>query len=100
MKGDYAYISRYSLGVRVVDISDPYNITEVGYYDTYPAGNGGGYPGCWGALSLPREPTSSSSGRRWESAPARSRSFASRGLRALCRPTRPQRARRSVVQCE
>jgi hypothetical protein len=44
-----AVISHYELGVRVVDVGDPYNLTEVGYYDTWPSGNGGGFNGCWGA---------------------------------------------------
>ena len=49
--GDFAYISHYSAGVTVVDISDPTNLIEVAQYDTYPfndipdpAGSG-----CWGA---------------------------------------------------
>ncbi|NNE44499.1 MAG: choice-of-anchor B family protein [Gemmatimonadetes bacterium] len=50
IEGDYAYISHYSLGVRIVDISDPFNVTEVGYYDTYPNNDAGGYNGCWGAF--------------------------------------------------
>ena len=48
--GDFAYVSHYSAGVTVVDISDPTNLIEVAQYDTYPfndipdpAGSG-----CWG----------------------------------------------------
>lgn len=48
IKGDYAYISYYADGLRIVDISDPGNIVEVGYYDTWP-GPGGGFDGAWGA---------------------------------------------------
>jgi len=44
IKGNYAYLSHYDAGVRVVDISDPSDIFEVGYYNTY---SGGGL-GCWG----------------------------------------------------
>jgi choice-of-anchor B domain-containing protein len=47
--GDLAVISHYELGVRIVDVGDPYNLTELGYYDTWPSGNGGGFNGCWGA---------------------------------------------------
>ena len=43
IKGDYAYVSHYDDGIRVIDISDPFDITEVGYYDTY-VGFG---LGCW-----------------------------------------------------
>jgi choice-of-anchor B domain-containing protein len=45
---DYLVISYYTDGVKVVDASDPYNLIEVGGYDTYlPAA--GGFNGCWGA---------------------------------------------------
>jgi choice-of-anchor B domain-containing protein len=47
--GDLAVISHYTLGVRVVDVSDPFNLVELGYYDTWPATDGGTYDGCWGA---------------------------------------------------
>jgi len=50
IEGNIAVISHYTLGVRIVDISNPFNITEAGYYDTYPANDGGGYSGCWGAF--------------------------------------------------
>jgi len=48
--GDLAYISHYTLGVRIVDISDPFDIREVGYYDTWPADDGGTFNGCWGTF--------------------------------------------------
>ena len=46
VKGDFAYISHYEAGLRIVDISDPFDIFEVGHYDTY---SGSGL-GCWGAF--------------------------------------------------
>lgn len=49
LKGNYAYISHYTEGLRIVDIGDTYNIFEAGYYDTYP-GVGGGFNGAWGAF--------------------------------------------------
>ena len=49
IKGDYAYISHYKDGLRIVDISDPDSIFEVGYYDTFP-GSGGIFDGAWGAF--------------------------------------------------
>lgn len=48
IRDGFAYISHYSIGVRIVDISDPYDITEAGFYDTYAPDDGGGYDGCWG----------------------------------------------------
>ncbi len=49
LKGNYAYISHYGDGLRIVDISDPNNIFEAGYYDTYTAPNTG-FVGDWGAF--------------------------------------------------
>jgi choice-of-anchor B domain-containing protein len=48
IKGNYAYISHYADGLRVVDISDPNNIFEVGYYDTYSPPSSS-FEGAWGA---------------------------------------------------
>ena len=50
IKGDYAYISHYADGVRIVDIADPTHLVEVGYYDTFPDNTGGLYEGNWGAF--------------------------------------------------
>ena len=47
IKEDLLYVSYYVYGTRIVDISDPYNPTEVGYYDWYP-GQDGLYSGNWG----------------------------------------------------
>jgi choice-of-anchor B domain-containing protein len=41
IKGNFAYISHYASGLRIVDISDPGNIFEAGSYDTADA---------WGAF--------------------------------------------------
>ncbi|MFT5780117.1 MAG: hypothetical protein ACI837_003078, partial [Crocinitomicaceae bacterium] len=46
--GDYLVTSHYSDGVVVHDITYPYNMIEVGYYDTYPLQTAG-FNGCWGA---------------------------------------------------
>lgn len=43
--GDFAYISHYGSGFKVVDIADPTNMVEVGSYDVYP---GGQSPNLWG----------------------------------------------------
>ena len=47
--GNYAYISHFTAGVTVVDISDPTNLIEVAQYDTYPLNDNPDYRGCWGA---------------------------------------------------
>ena len=49
-KGDLAVVSWYTAGTRILDISDPTDPVEVGFYDTFPgamntyAGNWGTYP--------------------------------------------------------
>lgn len=48
VEGNLAYIAHYSAGVRVVDISDPYEPEEIAFYDTQPASDSGGFNGCWG----------------------------------------------------
>lgn len=47
VKGDYIVTSYYSDGVVVHDATYPYNMIEVGSYDTYPLQTTG-YDGCWG----------------------------------------------------
>ncbi len=41
IKGNFAYVSHYTDGLRIIDISDPANLVEVGFYDTSDA---------WGAF--------------------------------------------------
>ena len=48
VRDQYLYASYYVFGLVVLDISDPYSPTLVGYYDTYP-GSQGLYEGAWGA---------------------------------------------------
>jgi choice-of-anchor B domain-containing protein len=43
-----AFISHYTIGVRVVDVSDPFAIVEAGYWDTNPTDDSGAFRGCWG----------------------------------------------------
>ena len=46
VKDDLAYISYYSAGTHIIDIADPTDPLEVGYYDT--TDRTGGFDGCWG----------------------------------------------------
>ena len=46
--GDFIVTSYYRDGVTIHDICDPYNIVEVGNYDTSPSFTGNGFNGCWG----------------------------------------------------
>ena len=47
--GDKYYMANYRAGMRVLDISDiaNQNISEIGYFDTYTAGNGADFDGAW-----------------------------------------------------
>jgi len=48
IRGNYMYQSNYVAGLRVIDISDPVNPKEVGYFDTVPWGeNSAGFAGSW-----------------------------------------------------
>lgn len=51
--GNYAVIAHYTAGIRILDISDPSNPTEVAWYDTYTSSNGASYSGCWGVYKFP-----------------------------------------------
>ncbi|MDQ7013184.1 MAG: choice-of-anchor B family protein [Planctomycetota bacterium] len=45
--GDLAYQANYTSGLRVFDISDPFNAQEIASLDTAPNGNSPGYHGAW-----------------------------------------------------
>jgi choice-of-anchor B domain-containing protein len=49
IKGNFAYISHYTFGIVVVDISDPSNLVQVAHYDTYLPSDNPDFAGCWGA---------------------------------------------------
>ena len=54
VRGNYLYEANYTSGLRIYDISDINNVTEVGHYDTYPATNATTFNGAWGVdASLP-----------------------------------------------
>lgn len=49
IRDNYVFISYYHDGVQVFDMSDPYNVQQAAWYDTYPANaNYIGFQGCWG----------------------------------------------------
>ncbi|WP_316928963.1 choice-of-anchor B family protein [Aquimarina agarivorans] len=49
VKGNLFYLSNYTAGVRMIDISDVANknMTEVGFFDTLPESNGAEFGGVW-----------------------------------------------------
>lgn len=48
VRGNRYYMSNYERGVTVLDISDPSDPIEVGFFDTYPVSNNAGFNGAWG----------------------------------------------------
>jgi len=48
VKGDQAFLSYYTEGLRVLDISDPANVIERGFFDEHPGG--GLFAGDWGVF--------------------------------------------------
>jgi choice-of-anchor B domain-containing protein len=49
VKGNFYYLANYSSGLRVIDISDidNENMTEYGFFDSYPSNNNANYAGAW-----------------------------------------------------
>jgi choice-of-anchor B domain-containing protein len=49
VRGDYLFQSNYEAGLRILDLSnlDGGSMTEVGFFDTYPAGNSESFEGQW-----------------------------------------------------
>ncbi|WP_103069134.1 choice-of-anchor B family protein [Aquimarina sediminis] len=49
VKGNLLYLANYSAGIRVLDISDigNKNITEIGFFDSYPSNNSASFNGAW-----------------------------------------------------
>lgn len=48
VRGNRYYMSNYTRGVTVLDITDPTSPSELGYFDTYPAHDATGFSGAWG----------------------------------------------------
>jgi choice-of-anchor B domain-containing protein len=48
VRGNRYYISNYSEGLTVLDITNPVAPSRVGYFDTYPASAQTGFVGAWG----------------------------------------------------
>ncbi|HLG36475.1 MAG TPA: choice-of-anchor B family protein [Bacteroidia bacterium] len=45
---DYAVTSWYRDGIVITDVTNPANMVNTGWYDTYAQGSGDGFDGCWG----------------------------------------------------
>ncbi len=56
LRGSLCFMSHYQDGLRVVDVSDPYALRPVGWYDTHPA-DGGTSRGAWGCFCFAADST-------------------------------------------
>ncbi len=50
---NYAFVAYYTAGVKVLNITNPENPVELGWFDTYPEANANIYTGCWGVYYFP-----------------------------------------------
>jgi choice-of-anchor B domain-containing protein len=48
VRGNRYYMSNYERGLTVLDITDPANPTETGFFDTYPSSDSASFNGAWG----------------------------------------------------
>ncbi|WP_196137148.1 choice-of-anchor B family protein [Aliikangiella sp. G2MR2-5] len=48
VRGNRYYMSNYERGLTVLDIENPQNPQEVGYFDTFPSSNNASFNGAWG----------------------------------------------------
>ncbi|MEL7187562.1 MAG: choice-of-anchor B family protein, partial [Pseudomonadota bacterium] len=49
VRGNRYYMSNYSRGLTILDITNAASPVTVGRFDSYPSGDGVGFPGAWGA---------------------------------------------------
>ncbi|HET9887064.1 MAG TPA: choice-of-anchor B family protein, partial [bacterium] len=50
IQGNRAAVSWYTRGTRLIDITNPANLAEIGYVDTYPTNDGPNFAGNWGTF--------------------------------------------------
>ena len=50
VRGNRYYMSNYTRGVTVLDITDPASPRELGYFDTYPVSDATTFSGAWGVF--------------------------------------------------
>jgi choice-of-anchor B domain-containing protein len=50
VQGTQCVVSWYTRGTRIIDVSNPTAVSEIGYWDTYPDNDGGGFTGNWGTF--------------------------------------------------
>jgi choice-of-anchor B domain-containing protein len=55
VKGNFVFISHYSYGISVVNISNPAQPVEVAHYDTFAENDAPGFWGCWGAYPFTKD---------------------------------------------
>jgi len=56
-KDNLIYVSHYESGLKVLDYTDPAEVTEVGFYDTYPQRESPDFNGAWGVYPFTQNGT-------------------------------------------
>jgi choice-of-anchor B domain-containing protein len=51
MRGHLLFEANYESGMRVFDVCDVENVSQVAFFDTYPEGNAAGFNGAWGVYT-------------------------------------------------
>jgi len=52
VRDNLLYVSYYSDGIQIFDVTDPENVVRKYYYDTFPGVNNSGFKGAWGVYPL------------------------------------------------
>ena len=50
VNGDNLFLSNYTAGVRIADVSDINTITDIGFFDTFPESDATSFNGVWNCL--------------------------------------------------
>jgi len=56
IEGNTAFVSHYTLGVRMLRLTNPAAIVEIAHFDTYPSDDGSSFSGCWGVYPFFDQP--------------------------------------------
>lgn len=52
VKNNLLYVSYYSDGIQIFDVTDPANVVRKYFYDTYPGMDNSGFKGAWGTYNF------------------------------------------------
>jgi len=53
LRNGFLTLAAYRAGIRIYDATNPFDLSENGYFDTYPTGQGYEFEGAWGTFVFP-----------------------------------------------